>query len=574
MSKRYQIVVLTFLMFIIIPPIGFFTCYYTDIWPGHLIPKLLNNPFMSLFSIVYLPGIWIYSNKKLKAIEAFINEPDISDLDRIQKMISRFPITMMIAGGIFTTVGCSSCMVFKPFITKWMFFLAECNAISLLLLLSVPFFIKMLYTLDQYTGDIPINEKNMGLSYKARSYITFFSTVFGAVVLIAAVTFSVVYTAQGNSDNLLNKMVLKSIPVAIISMIIVVINISMLGNHFSRILNDAAKFASEISNNNLAVHDLSVRSRDEVGLLTVALNRMKQNLQNIIKEIVTGQSAINSEAEELLAVAEHMAQSSQKVSSQSNTIATGAKDMDGNMTSVAASMEEASTNISNVTNATEELTSTVSEIAKETEKARSITGEAVSQAKETTDKIYRLGTAAEDIGKVTEDITEISEQTNLLALNATIEAARAGEAGKGFAVVANEIKELASQTAKATQNIKERITGIQGSTSGTVEQVEKISNVINEVNQIVSTIATAVEEQSMNTKEIANNIGQADEGLQEVNRNVSQSSNVASEIAKDIASVNQSAGEMSDSSSRVNTSAKELSKLAEQLKDTMERFKV
>jgi methyl-accepting chemotaxis protein len=89
------------------------------------------------------------------------------------------------------------------------------------------------------------------------------------------------------------------------------------------------------------------------------------------------------------------------------------------------------------------MTSTINEIAQKPEKARDITNEAVAQAKSASERIDKLGKAADEIGKATETITEISEQTNLLALNATIEAARAGEAGKGFAVVATEIKELA-----------------------------------------------------------------------------------------------------------------------------------
>jgi methyl-accepting chemotaxis protein len=208
------------------------------------------------------------------------------------------------------------------------------------------------------------------------------------------------------------------------------------------------------------------------------------------------------------------------------------------------------------------------------EKARGITGGAVTLAKSSSDRVEGLGQAAQEISKVTSTITEISEQTNLLALNATIEAARAGEAGKGFAVVANEIKELAKQTAEATDEIRNRIQGIQDSISGTITDIEQVPKVINDVDEIVSTIATAVEEQSTTTREIATNVAQASQGIQEVTENVTQSSNVTGEIAGEVSEVNRATGEMANSSSQINMSANELSKVADQLKSMVGQFKV
>jgi len=191
-------------------------------------------------------------------------------------------------------------------------------------------------------------------------------------------------------------------------------------------------------------------------------------------------------------------------------------------------------NMDMVATSAEEMTTTINEIARNSESARTITHEAVSKARGASVKVDDLGRAAQEISKVTETITKISEQTNLLALNATIEAARAGESGKGFAVVANEIKDLARQTAGASLEIKEKVHGIQHSTSVTVLEIEQILNIISDIDEIVSSIANAVEEQSATTREIADNVAQASVGIQEVSKNVNQSSDVSTDISKEI----------------------------------------
>ena len=123
--------------------------------------------------------------------------------------------------------------------------------------------------------------------------------------------------------------------------------------------------------------------------------------------------------------------------------------------------------------------------------------------------VAKLGESSAEIGQVIKVITSIAQQTNLLALNATIEAARAGDAGKGFAVVANEVKELAKQTAKATEDISQKITAIQDDTKRAVESIGSITAIINQINDISGTIATAVEEQSATTNEMSRNVQEA-----------------------------------------------------------------
>lgn len=315
-------------------------------------------------------------------------------------------------------------------------------------------------------------------------------------------------------------------------------------------------------------------SGDETAEMANWFNQFIGQVQKIIQDVAANAESVSNSSRSLASLSDEMAESAAQTSNTTGSVAAATEEMSSNMNSVAAAMEEASTNVSMVAAATEEMSSTINEIAENTEKAREITSSAVSRTSRASSQVGELGRAAREIGQVVEAITEISSQVDLLALNATIEAARAGDAGKGFAVVAGEIKELARQTAEASGEIKTRVEGIQLNTEGTVAEINDVSDVVNDINSIVSTIATAVEEQSATTREIVSNVSQASIGLGEVNENVAQSSQVSSDIAGEIGSVTQAAEGISSSCAQVNDSSQELAGFADQLNRMVHKFKV
>jgi methyl-accepting chemotaxis protein len=166
----------------------------------------------------------------------------------------------------------------------------------------------------------------------------------------------------------------------------------------------------------------------------------------------------------------------------------------------------------------------------------------VQEADRTSETIKSLVEAAHQIGQVVELINSIAGQTNLLALNATIEAARAGEAGKGFAVVASEVKALATQTARATEDIQNKVVEIQAATGGAQNAILAIGRTIGQMNEIATTIAAAIEEQNAATLSIAGNVSQAARGSEDVNANITGIGRAASD-AGSAASVVLSASE-------------------------------
>ena len=189
------------------------------------------------------------------------------------------------------------------------------------------------------------------------------------------------------------------------------------------------------------------------------------------------------------------------------------------------------------------------------------------QIQETSKRIKRLGESSQEIGEITELISDITEQTNVLALNAAIQAASAGEAGRGFSVVAEEVQRLAERSGDATRQIAALVKAIQTDTQDAVAAMERSTQGVVENTKLSDAAGSALGDIDRVTRQLAELIEQISGNALEEAR----SANVVAANIQHIFAVTEQTGEGTRSTAQM---VRELSLTAEELKQSVARFKI
>lgn len=390
-----------------------------------------------------------------------------------------------------------------------------------------------------------------------------------------------------NSMSIYSKIVrlvlLSSISAFIVSIVLTI----LISSSIITPLRKSISFAKNLAQGDLT-DNLTVKSKDELGILTEALNNTGEKLENIVNKIKATSLEVNTGSDQLAAAMEN----TNKVT---NEIGEKTINVTHNIQGIVTAVEQTNSNIKLISTSSDKVSLlskeaknnslTFKEHAYKGKDSIDITVSTMSDIEDATKKVKTsindLETLSSSIGNITSMITDIAEQTNMLALNATIEAARAGEHGRGFSVVADQVRKLAEESASAAKSIEKMILDVKIKTKISVEnifitekRVKQGSLVANDTKNQINLIIDNMDILVKQIEEIsyqASNQATSTSNISYSMNNIVENTQLLYDASRDINSIIE---EQIAVTQGVTSTTENLSKLTESLNSMVEYFKV
>ncbi|KPM77031.1 MULTISPECIES: methyl-accepting chemotaxis protein [Pseudoalteromonas] len=301
-------------------------------------------------------------------------------------------------------------------------------------------------------------------------------------------------------------------------------------------------------------------AKDEFGELSRSCNTLIESLRTLIQGIISRSTQLAAASEETSAITEESSQAIRNQQAQVEQAATATTEMSSTSQAVSSSAQQALSEIKNadkeadrVKGISSQNKATIEQLAREVDDASQV--------------INKLHKDSASIGGILDVIRGIAEQTNLLALNAAIEAARAGEQGRGFAVVADEVRSLASKTQESTQEIQAMIESLQVGAEAAVSAMSKGKQQAESCVEQSDLANTALDS-------ITAAVAQAHNVSEEISTAAHEQQQVSQEISERLESIVAIAEQTAEGANQTNISSSEVAKLAEELRLSVDAFKV
>lgn len=334
------------------------------------------------------------------------------------------------------------------------------------------------------------------------------------------------------------------------------------------------------------VQDISVKAKDEIGVLANSFNIMISNLRDIISKTGDISEQVAATSEELAAASEEITSSAEEVSNTIIEVSMSASTQNESLEMANTTMEDMVKSIRDLANNINNINLSSKNTLDSAQIGLSGSQNAVEKmnnlkatSEKTSQEILKLNESSKEIEDIVVTISSIAEQTNLLALNAAIEAARAGDSGRGFSVVAEEIRKLAVQSAKSSNQIEELITNIQREIENTVEAINRnnkeVETGVSIVNESTSKFKDILNEMNIMAKQIeevtnlTNDVEVSTGGVKERFKSMEELSDQTFICSEQVAASSQ---EQTAAMEEISGAAMSLASMASELKESISRF--